>query len=347
MRTRAAVFTPFMACCMALSGYAASIRLANPTNDVEYPAAEEFAEQRLARRLDMSRNRDIPVDYNFINPYVSNGEWIAQGSGQQGYFYVLNPGWLLWDGTRYFYTNYFHWYDGGTPFGPHNPIDATKFTHLSIRMSIPQARRDWIALWWADRPREWPTNLFNFYDGYVTYDGSMAPMLAPWPSGYRVYVLDLTGAEWYRDLRPELTPAPNSLGSGWSGNKFGLRVDPTGVKPLPVGEDARVSWIRFFDGATSPEIEFDWENEDIPNSAYYSIQLWVDSDNSGYDGELVMAGLVNDDSATLKAGALPPGDYYFYLRAVRHENGGLTELARSEYSARVRIGAARARTTWW
>lgn len=318
----------------------ATLTLKLPTNHVEYPATAEFAEERLAYPLDMSRIRDIPVDYHFINPHASGGEWIAPGSGTQGYFYILNPGWLLWDGTKYFYTNYFHWYDGGTPFGPHNPIDANKYTHLSIRLSVPQAQRDWIALWWADRPRVWPTNLFNFYDGYVTYDAGLAPMLAPWPSGYRIYVLDLTGSEWYRDLRYELTPAPNNPGTGWTGNKFGLRMDPTGVKTLPVGESIRVDWIRLFNGAASPEIEFEWEAQDIPNTAYYSLQLWVDNDNVGYDGDLIMAGIENDSNAVLKAGALPPGDYYFYLRAMRHHNGALTELARSGYSGRVRIGSA-------
>jgi hypothetical protein len=323
----------------ALAG-GATLTLTFPTYDVAYPAAEEFGEQRLAHSLDMSRNRDIPADYHFINPYIANGEWIAPGSGSLGYFYILNPGWLLWDGAKYFYTNYFHWYDGGTPFGPHNSIDASKYTHLAIRMSVPQARRDWIALWWADRARVWPTNLFNFYDGYVTYDSSMAPMLAPWSSGYRIYVLDLTATDWYRDLRPELTPPPNSIGTAWSGSKFALRVDPTGVKTLPAGEEIRVDWVRLFDGDTSPEIEFEWEADGVPNTQYYSIQLWVDTDNTGYDGDLIIAGMANDSNAVLKAGALPPGEYYFYLQAVRHENGGLTEMARSAYSGRVRIGAA-------
>lgn len=339
MKTKSLVTLGMIGWLVVSRAGAAFLTLKSPTSEVVVAASEEFAEQKLGHSMDMSRNRDIPVDYNFTNPYISNGEWIAPGAGAQGYFYVLNPGWLLWDGTKYFYTNYLHWYDGGTPFGPLNPIDAGKYTHMAIRLSVPQARRDWIALWWADRSGVWPTNLFNFYDGYVTYDSGLAPMLASWDSGYRIYVLDLTGTDWYRDRRAELMPAFNNVGSGWTGRKFALRMDPTGSKALPSGEEVRVDWVRFFDGGTSPEVSFEWES-DIPDNPYYSVQLWVDRDAAGFDGDLLLESLRNDSNAVLKTGALPPGDYYFYLRAVRHENGGLTELARSEYSARVRVGAA-------
>ncbi|TFG88150.1 MAG: hypothetical protein E4H17_02805, partial [Gemmatimonadales bacterium] len=66
--------------------------------------------------------------------------------------------------------------------------------------------------------------------------------------------------------------------------------------------------------------------------------LYVDRDGSGYDGDLLMSELVNDGSVALRAGALPPGDYYVYLRAVRHASSTLIEVARSGYSGRIRIG---------
>lgn len=341
IRKRIVLFTSlalvFTGCRWA---FASTLELLEPTSEVWVAATPEFAEQRLGHSMDMSRVRDVSVDYYFLNPYTINGEWVAQGAGQVGYFYFLNPGWLLWDGTKYFYTNYFHFYDEGTPFGVHNPIDADRYTYLSFRMSVPEARRDWIAFWWADQPRVWPTNLFNFFDGYVTVDDSWYAVLAHWPTGYRIYVLDLTTTDWFRDLHLGVAPGYNRIGSPWSGTKYAFRVDPTGQKILPTGEEVRLDWVRFFDGSASPEIQIQWTSQDVPDDPYTSIQLWVDRDDSGYDGDLIVPNLRNDGSMALKSGALPSGDYWFYLRAVRHEHSSLTELARSQYSARVRIGAA-------
>lgn len=316
----------------ASAAWAQSISLTYPTGDVDLPDGPEFATQVLGNQLDMTRLRDIGVDYNLVNPSATGGEWIGYGLNQVPYVYVLNPGWVVPN-----YVNYPHFYTEGTPFGPLNPINADKYTHMSMRMSLNQVYRDWIALWWADEPNTWASHLLNFYDGYVTINSSIQPILVNWGSGYRIYTTDLTGDDWAEE-RTSLAIAPNTLGNAWGGQIYGFRIDPAGTKSLPSGQQVKFDWIRLYDAASSPVVEFEWNTDNVPGDSYHSIQLWVDDDSSGYDGDLIMSEIENDGELEFKTAALPPGDYYFYLRVVKHENSGLTEIARSGYSGRVRIG---------
>jgi len=316
-----------------------SIALTAPTTTVQVADGQEFATEVLDNRWDMNELRDIGSDYNFYNPYATIGEWNGEGdgSGNPPYLYLINPGWLFVG----IYTNYFHHYTGGTPFGPFNPVDASKYKNLSMRMHVDQAYRDWIAIWWANAPLVWANdNFLNFYDGYFTVSASYSPISLPWSSEYRVYDVDLTTLNWNAERDSTWSPSPHQIGAAWGGKIYGLKISPTGSKALPRNAYTVFDWIRLYDPDTSPAVDISWNVSGYTNDGYYSMQLWMDKDNTNFDGELYMDALTDDGNFNLKTASLPPGDYYFYLKLVRHENSALVEKARSGYTPLIRIGVA-------
>ena len=65
--------------------------------------------------------------------------------------------------------------------------------------------------------------------------------------------------------------------------------------------------------------------------------IYVDDNNSGYDGEAVERGLALDGSIDFKTGILPPGTYYFYAQFETTPARTPASLARSNYIGPITI----------
>ncbi len=311
---------------------AGSITLTAPVSQVIVPDGDEFATAVAQRPWNMSELRDIALEYGFQSVGVTNGIWTGTSAESSYYVFPLSPGFL-----RPNYLSYWSWYTDGMPYGPLNLLDASKYSRISFRMSQAASERNNVSIWWAKTFNTWPSaegNMMNWYDGEPSFNNQAAYVYVKFESGYRIYDIDPNITTWYDQRNPILVLPPGSAGSAWSDNIYGFFIWPTDRGSA--GANVSFDWIRVYDPDTSPVVPIRWNP--ISGGEYVSIQLYVDTDSSGYDGDLFVSGLVDDGAYDLKTAALPPGDYYVYLQAVTHLNSTLEKGARSQYSAMIRIG---------
>ncbi len=324
---------------MFSTSYALSqtITLTAPLTRVEFEDGDEFSCNVPGVPWDMDQIRDIPFDYNFQQPTVSDGIWRATNSAVGAAFYPLFRGY-----SQTTYTNYPSYYTGGMPYGPLNPIDCSRYDQLSIRMGLPQSARSSIWLAWTDNPNNVETAAtgpsLGFIDGDCLWDGNYQKNA----DGFRIYDIAFTQDGFFRERCTYINSFDLLGGSQpWSGTNYGFFIQAT--LEGAVGTSYEVDWIRLYNSAESPVLNVTWSTVDIPTNYSgasdnkYSVQLWLDSDASGYDGDLFATGLINDGSYDLYTAALPPGDYYIYLRAVFRGGVAYETLATSGYSARITI----------
>lgn len=303
------------------SGMAQTITLTAPVANVAVADGDDFATDALGHGWTMDRLRDFGTDYGFKDITVSGGIWQALVTDPTVEFYEpLFAGYS--DPT---YTMYFSRYDEGTPYGPLNPIDAAKYTHVSMRTSLPANLRTFNYGFWSTDYAVSPA------DGYAVQDNF------PAVQGFRMFDIDLTGASWLTEKVASHTPSFSVVGKAWQGTVYGFMLRPT--LSMPVGTTHQVDWVRLYDPTTSPTLTLRWTTSSIPNDGTYSVQLFADSDAAGFDGDLFVSGIANDGTYTLHTAALPPGSYYFYLRVVRLVSGAFQTVSTSAYSARLDIRA--------
>jgi len=326
----AAVILAFLAPAVPVPGQ--SVVLTAPSSQVEVPDGHDFATEVISNPWDMNQLRDMALDYHFHQPTAAGGIWSATTMEPVAFYFPLSPGFI-----RDNYEDYHPLYDNGTPFGPLNPIDADKYDRVSMRLWTTQSTRDFFTMYWTKDWHIWPMaqgNSLHFPDGELSYTPSWQQTVYRWPTGYRIYDLDPSGASLYDQRISSLSLWEQTTGTGWNGTLYGLQILP--VMNPPVGTTMRADWIRVYDEDTSPVVNIRWSTSGLPTSRV-SLQIYLDNNASGYDGDLFISTVADDGHYPLRTAALPPGDYYAYLRAVRHENSGLTQLARSGYSARIRI----------
>jgi len=197
----------------------------------------------------------------------------------------------IWSGTSTG-GGYFFPFWGGFPTalnpkntGAHYAIDTSKYTQLSFR--IYTATRSYYAIYW--RPEaNWPDGTYFFAAGDYGVPG------------WRIYDFDLTD--------PNLGDPCCKMGSKWTdlSEVRALRIDPSGS--APPGTVFKVDWVRLTDPSTYTTYNIQWFN-----SGASTIDLYFDTDASGYDGQLIVSGLdANSGSYAWEPGYLPPGHYYIY-----------------------------------
>ncbi len=313
---------------------AQSITLTSPASAMNYAEGDDYATTVVGNPWDMNELRDIPYDINYQQPTVSAGVWSAVShpytGGGVGYFYLLFRGYADTYPWRY---DYYSYYDAGMPYGPLNPIDASRYSRLSIRQSMDYSQnRSFIFINWLKTMNENEANLVFFVDAdrapnaYVTY-----------PGGFRIYDIDLTGQAYLNDRLPSIID-PLHQGGTWADTVYGIHVMPSSQGPA--GMIHKIDWIRLYNPATSSILPIRWATTGVsPADESYSVRLFLDRDAQGYDGDLCMSGIRNAGRYDVYTAALPPGDYYFYLKLMRTEARSFTTVATSGYSPKISIRA--------
>jgi hypothetical protein len=321
---------------------AQSIRLNAPLSPTNVPDADDFASEEVGNAWDMDRLRDLPYDAGYGQSLAAGGVWGATSISSTCYFFPLSPGFVDPDPRYPFHSTY---YTEGTPYGPLNPIDASRYRRLSFRLAQQQSVRSYVHIGWSTDRNVWPSSVVPvdrvgrlwFADQEPTFAAGGAPVMVRNPSGWRMYDVDLSGSTWGQERISWLTLACTTYGRPWGGSVQGLMIQPFS-DPVAPGAAVQVDWIRLYDPDTSPRVDLTWQTSGFSWDNWHSIRLYVDRDAAGFDGDLLQTGIANDGRYTLLTGGLPPGDYYVYLQVVRHENSGFRVVATSGYSGRIRVG---------
>ena len=159
--------------------------------------------------------------------------------------------------------------------GRNFPIDAGKYTHLVLRMSLgPDAAGPVGQLLWSKD---------TVYSGSTT-SGSFFVY-----NGWNFYFIDI----------PSLGIASGS--DPWSGLIDSLRLDPVIKKDQTI----KIDWIRLVEHDASAERTITWSG----NSG--NVDIYLDNNNDPADGNLgLLARNRSGTSYVFLAGALSAGDYY-------------------------------------
>ncbi len=101
-----------------------------------------------------------------------------------------------------------------------------------------------------------------------------------------------------------------------------------------------LDWIRLYRSDPATRIPLAWTASDLhPETNRVSSATYVATNNLDDPGDLFLSGIANDGGLEFHAGALPPGEYYLYLKAVLDTGSGFDVLARSAYTPPIRINA--------
>ncbi len=332
-----------IACCLPLfcakiaPAQTAQIVLLSPLEPVSFPETREFATTEVAGPWDMDQIRDIPFDINFLQPAVSNGIWRGVSINL---YPAISP--LFRGYSTPQYEQYASWYDRGIPYGQINPLDAGRYTRLSMRMRIPKEKRSSIALYWTKNYRydeygtlaglAQPPHFMGFIDGENAHS-----RFIPNTSDFRIYDIDLTGQNFFEEQNSKMFDSLVYNGS-WDETIYGILIQPS--QTTPIGTPVEIDWIRAYNASAGNDLTVKWETPSIIPSEDIYVRIYLDSDNQGYDGDLFASGVVNDGSFRLRTGALPPGVYYLYLQLMNRGLSENTSIDFSAYSAPITILAA-------
>lgn len=317
-----------------LEALAQSITLTSPTTAKSYSDTPEFATTVVGNSWDMNELRDIAFDVHFSQPSVSSGIWTGTALESSFYFLPLFGGYSTTS-----YETYPSYYDNGTPYGPLNPVDASKYDRISIRYSLAKSSRSVIGIYWSEDHQVSPLSVDTSNGGYIVFRDSEYGVTSEvfYESGYRILDIDLTSNTLSSELDAGMfDPLSGNYSGSWNNYIYSLLVMPSRDKGA--GTAVSVDWIRLYDSSSSPTLNVTWTTSGT--TAYDHVRVFVDSNNSGFDGDMIATGLTNDGSYTLRPGALPPGEYYIYLELVRRNNTSIDYQARSAYSGKITIKAA-------
>lgn len=301
---------------------AQSITVTGPSSPVTVADGEDFATRELRNAWDFNERLDIGWEQNFAGNSigVANGVWFGTNEIAGGHVFPLFPD---FKGTVHSEPLPG---DKSLPLlGINHRINASKYTQLCYKVR-PSSRSVYAVYWSNDESKSayWPDggNKGASFDGYYPY---------PWRlgianTGWQIYCFDMSAIG---------SNFEQSAGS-WSGNVFALRLDPS--VNGPVGATTELDWVRVFDPSTSPTVNITWNTSGL--NSFQMRTIYVDTDNSGYDGVPLKRFIDGVDPGTyaLKTATLPPGNYYFYVSAQEAGPGQLTgPITYSNYSARLTI----------
>jgi len=195
-----------------------AIILTSPSSNMSFSAGDEYATTVVGNPWDMNQVRDIPFDLNFQEPTVNNNEWSSSFLASGAAFYPLWRGFSTATVTSYpFYA------DGIMPMGSVNPIDATKYSRMSMRISTENRSSVWV-IWTtnANQVEYSPNGSVGFIDGDALITDGTSQMYA---DGYRIYDFGFTLADFFTGRVYKPTAGVETAGS-WSGNIYGLIRPP-------------------------------------------------------------------------------------------------------------------------
>gem|GEM_PF-2459949 len=154
-----------------------------------------------------------------------------------------------------------------------NPINANYYNRMAIRFYSSVASK---------------AQLYWFYSQDITKNRKWQQFNAK--AGWNIYIFD---AEHNF----------NAFASGWNGSPIGVRLGPVNTP----GATFSVDWVNVYRANTSTAL-VSWD-DNAPNGSAYKI--YVDGDNSGYNGTLLTTAA--SSPATVDLSALRAGTYYLYV----------------------------------
>ncbi len=295
---------------------AQTISMTSPAAPQTVQEGDDFATSQLQNAWDFNERRDIGWEENFNGTSVqaTNGVWSGTNAQAGGYVFPLFGG---FKGTTYAEGLAG---DKELPrFGINNPIDTSKYTLLSYRLN--QTSRSTFAVYWKTDGSEsfWPDGTQRG----ASYDGFYHASVGNPHSGYKIYSFDMSN----------LGSSFEIANGSWSGQVMSLRLDPSVFGPA--GATLQMDWVRLVDPNSAPTLNVTWSSSGLSSNRLTT--LWVDTDNSGFDGTPIKQFGDGSDpgSYSIKTAMFPPGDYYFYVTS--HTGPSLTLQATSGYTARLRV----------
>ena len=313
-----AVFATISWLHIAVNATAQSVELTSPLQSTSLMEADDYASVVLRNPWDMNERRDIGWEENFVGTSITvdKGVWKGTLKDPGGYILPLFPG---FPGSLFPEP-----LDGDKTLpklGIDHPIDSSKYYMLSFKYKH-SSRSSFTVLWNADTTDQyWPdaSQMGASFDGFYTPKAGISYPNNSWV----VYSFDM------KNLKTSFDQVKGS----WSGDIVALRLDPS--ISAPAGSKLEFDWVRLVDPSTSPDITVSWNSSSLPYSK--TIQIYMDSDNSGYDGAPMKTFANNADpgSYTFNSGILPPGTYYFYVQV--NYGTDYSKAIRSGYSAAVTI----------
>ncbi len=275
-----------------------SISLSGPRNLVVSDVDEYFSDIWGA-----PKNFDDPCDvgvdgFYFGKKGISRGVWSGVHSEVTGPIQGVIPVPTL--GSQLAYR------ENCGRLGLHYPVDADKYTNLSFRNKLSTPSH--FSIMWS-KQNEYAIKGFQLPDGYYLADGGFVKS-----DRNRWSIKHL-------DLRQYSSEFP------WSGDVTGLSIFPSLLQEK--GGEISYDWLRIFDPKSSPETKFTWRSAGGDSDNH--VVLFIDDNNSGYDGTPLVNGLGLNGSHDLKTGILPPGKYYFYADLMGDFGNSKFSKARSNY----------------
>ncbi len=256
----------------------AQIAVDSPSAQDIVKSCLDYAEQVLADRWDMNERTDL--GWRIFNTYEQPLSYLSDISFSNGIFSAYSVytsgGDADYSDAKVFILD--SAYLGSAMLGKvgkNFPIDADKYTHLVVRMSLgPDAAGPYGQLLWSTD---------TIYNG-VTTSGSFFVF-----NGWTYYIIDI----------PSLGIASGS--DPWSGLIDSLRLDPVVQKDQSI----KIDWIRLVEYSASQERTITWSG----NSG--NVDIYLDDNDNPEDGNLgLLKGNVSGTSHTFLAGGLASGDYY-------------------------------------
>jgi len=288
---------------------AQSITLSGPSGAVVDDAEEYFTDQ-WGQGKDFNDTCDIGFDGWFFEPESSSGG-VWTGVHPQ----VANP--IVGVIPIPTLGSQLAFRENCGRLGVHYPLDANKYTFFSMRNATTNPT-DFAVLW------SYANDLAIF--GIQTVDG---------------YELHNAGRSYFNEpntlsIKTIDLPAQAPVSHPWRGEVQGMSIFTTFVQPA--GGSHQYDWIRIIDPDTSPTINLSWNSTGESATSFRdNVLLYVDTNNSGYDGNAVETGLAVDGSVDFMTGMLPPGTYYFYAQLETSSGGVPSVLARSNYIGPITI----------
>lgn len=312
----AAIINPFN----VVNASAQSLAITSPSSTVTVKEGDDYASTVLNNPWDFNERRDIAWEEKFDDSTIkiTSGVWSGKSSGNGSYIFPLFGGFAGALSTKGL--------DGDTSLpkaGIDAPLKTSKYKYLSYKLN--NSARSSFALYWKNDTNGtyWPDGT----DYVAAYDGIYHGGRAFANSGYRIYNYDMSNLALF-----------DAHTGAWNNDIISFRIDPslsdTG------GATTQLDWIRIVDPTSAPYQTISWNSSSL--SAGNLIQVFMDNNNSGYDGYPLayFSDGSNPGSYTFPTAMLPPGTYYFYVRSSKVSGSSLVTEATSGYSAKLVVTKA-------
>ncbi len=288
----------------SVNGFAATISLTSPLSDTSVKEGDDYFSDVMQYPLSsFSERRGMYWEENFTDSSinVNGGTWNGTFATAGGYVFPLFAGFPLALNT------------GRT--GQNFPLNGSKYTYLSVMDKVSSSNTN--VVYWGTQV-DWPDGTMKsaVFDGY--YTNTQGIQL---PDTWKVNHYNFA-----------------STSSWTSSNITAVRLDPSSSGPA--GTTVSYAWIRASDPNSAPNHTISWSASETvsptDSAIKYKVNIYIDSDNSGFDGAFFARATASDGSYTFPTSALPPGTYYFYLKLYNNTDSD-TLLATSGYSGKLTV----------